>query len=611
MPDEPDSASAMYPGWELLPPLEEVIEACQVFIKSYFQLGFLPRIPFFERLRKHQESISVFLLLTILSISAKFTPCLVRRYGDGRSATDTFLQRAGTLVVDHLYRPSLDAIQGFFLMSLAEWGKGDKHRSSIHMGVAVRMAGILRLHREETYYVSDDACPEEVVRSEAARRTFWMLENHDSLYSGYTSLASFSLGDITTLLPCEEHEFAFGISPRDRAALEGTAAAAAAASNGRPGGEQGSPSLSPSRSRSLFATLIQCHNLWGQIARRVARNEIGHQSPPKSPGVDNTSLGEDEYTRLSKRLQDFEDALPSRHRWSVWNLRGFRAEGLDLAYLSIVMIIKLSNIILRRSFAQAAVNDHDHEGGRRSGSASGSCERRNAITAELVSNMVVLHEQIQAFFALRSPHQGFPAFIVFCIYICGSLANHLLQCEGERSAPAGTSASRAMEILESSTESLESLQEAWPMAQRWSNALNKAYQRQKTKATSSSSSSVVIDPGLRNHNPPSSAAAHLSTSNLAANSLSSESHLVPLSFAVFGGPLASPVRPGPGPGPSMQVPNENNDGTTDLVLDEMNPNGPDGGWDDTFLDPSWTTNLDSEWGLYLWPGGDVWNDHGY
>jgi len=37
------------------------------------------------------------------------------------------------------------------------------------------MVGMLRLHREETYWLPEDAKPEEIINSEMARRTLWVM----------------------------------------------------------------------------------------------------------------------------------------------------------------------------------------------------------------------------------------------------------------------------------------------------------------------------------------------------------------------------------------------------------------------------------------------------
>lgn len=318
-------------GWKLLPPHPEVLEGCKIFTTSFFQLGFIPKALFLERLSEDGESVNVFLLLSILSLSGRFTPSLVRRYGSQAKATEFFLSQAAHLVPHEMYQPSLERTQAFFLLGIAEWGNGDRNRSCIHMAIAIKMAGILCLHKEETYKLSENATSDDVVNSEIARRTFWMLESQDNLHSGHNTPASFSLGDITTLLPCEESDFAFGLIPHERAALHGTRAAVA------------NPMLTRVPSRSLFASLIQTHNLWGQVARRACRNDSGVAGADLEPW--NSSS---EYVRLTIALQQWGEQLPKRHQWSVWNLRGYKAETLDLAYLSVVMPLRLSNIVVRR-----------------------------------------------------------------------------------------------------------------------------------------------------------------------------------------------------------------------------------------------------------------------
>jgi hypothetical protein len=94
-----------------------------------------------------------------------------------------------------MYQPSLERIQSFFLLGIAEWGNGDRNRSCIHMAIAIKMAGLLCLHQEETYTLSNDSTSDEIVNSEKMRRTFWMLESQDNLHSGHNTPASFSLAE--------------------------------------------------------------------------------------------------------------------------------------------------------------------------------------------------------------------------------------------------------------------------------------------------------------------------------------------------------------------------------------------------------------------------------
>lgn len=439
------------PGWESLPPHEEVVQGVQCLTTSFFQLGFLPKVLFFESLREKPESVNLFLLFAILSVSAPFTPSLVERYHGGSNATQVFLDKAAYFVGEQMFVSSLESIQSFFLMSIAEWGNGDKNKSLVYMGIAIRLAGILHLHREETYRLPETATNEEIVNSEASRRTFWMLETFENLHSGSDSPIAFSYSDITVLLPCDEREFTFGVKPTHRAALIGTPPATA------------DPGLTCLPSRSLFATLLQTHSLWGGVARLASADAM-----QLGLGGGESRINVKDYQRLSQLLSDFERNLGQQHRWSVWNLRAFKMEGLDLAFLSAVMILRLSNIILRRSYLHDILNNRCDPS--IVASSTNPHVSWSSVADELYDNMLTLHQQITAFFEYRSPEQGYPALVVFCAYVCGSLANHLHR----QPQLCPNVAAGALEILRKSIKGLANLQVAWPFAQRWYLALRKA-----------------------------------------------------------------------------------------------------------------------------------------
>lgn len=334
----------------LLPSHEELVEGIKAFCTSYFQvrlsrhshsarelishaqLGFLPRAYFLEQIARDRDAISPFLLLAILSLSARFAPTLVARYGGKAGATNLFLRRAYALLPDELFSPSVQRAQAFFLLATAEWGNGEGERSSMLMGNAVRMAGLLRLHREETYALDANAGPDDVIAAEVARRTFWMIQSQDDLHSGAGRPLSFVLTDINAGLPCEEREFAFGIRPRERSTLAGTAAA-----------QHASPAATVSPSQPLFATLIQAHNLWGKVARLASAR--GTAELP----WDETSQN----AKLRAALAEWEAALPPQHRWSALNLRGFMSEGLDLVSILLPLCGTRLTLCRRRTWASS------------------------------------------------------------------------------------------------------------------------------------------------------------------------------------------------------------------------------------------------------------------
>lgn len=155
-----------------------------------------------------------------------------------------------------------------------------------------------------------------------------MLHSQDSLHSGPLSPVTLAASDITTLLPCDEESFSQGIEPKSRAALDGTPPAI------------DNPSLINDPNRSLFASLMQLHHLWGIVGRRAVT--YGKSSRP----WEQTSG----FSRMAYTLSQWEASLPHEHTWSAANLKKHKAAGEDLAYLCVTMMTRLCNIVLRRPY---------------------------------------------------------------------------------------------------------------------------------------------------------------------------------------------------------------------------------------------------------------------
>lgn len=135
-----------------------------------------------------------------------------------------------------------------------------------------------------------------------------MLHSQDNLHSGPASPVSLTAADVTTLLPCNEEDFANGVEPKSRAALEDTPPA------------MENPSLITDPGRSLFAVLIQSHYLWGAVSRRVVSRDKSSRPWDR----------ESEYAKMATRLTDWEKSLPHNSRWSNVRLKGYKAEGEEL-----------------------------------------------------------------------------------------------------------------------------------------------------------------------------------------------------------------------------------------------------------------------------------------
>lgn len=116
--------------------------------------GFLPLALFVNRLERHPESISLFLLLAILTASARFTPPLVRRFGDASTATAFYEKEARNMIGEEMLKPSLPSCQAFYVLSVHQWG--------IHNGDEESAVGC-------TYTLPLTASAEHIIQVEVAR----------------------------------------------------------------------------------------------------------------------------------------------------------------------------------------------------------------------------------------------------------------------------------------------------------------------------------------------------------------------------------------------------------------------------------------------------------
>lgn len=309
------------------------------------------------------------------------------------------------------------------------------------MGIAIRMANLMMLHREETYKL-ENPTPDTIIRAESARRTLWMLHSQDNLHSGPNSTVSLFASDITTLLPCDEEDFAHGIEPASRAALDGTQPA------------KDNPTLISDKNRSLFATLMQIHNLWGTVGRRVVKC-----SRSLKPWEANS-----QFSRMLTSLNEWEAALPARHLFSTDLLRRYKDAGEDLAYLCVTMMTRLCNIVLRRPYLVDVIQRNAREPRQR--------EFFERMSLDLFRNVRALYEQIDAQFSDRTPDESVGAQIAsFCVYSCGLFSSYL--CKYPSICPEKSIADAGPMMLAKTINILNECKEVWPLASRWADALEK------------------------------------------------------------------------------------------------------------------------------------------
>ncbi|ORY67603.1 fungal-specific transcription factor domain-containing protein [Pseudomassariella vexata] len=460
-------AAVLEDEWDLLPEVDIVKEGVEAFFLHFFQLGFIHKQRFPKQLEQNPSSVSVFLLLSILSISARFNKTFETRYGSGQRAVQLFTERAEELAVKELYlTPTLERCQAFFLLSIAELGNGKTNASYINMGVATRMAVLMRLHREETYErLTPNSSPEEIVRAESARRTLWMLHSQDNLHSGPYSPVALATSDITALLPSDEDDFKYARLPRSRAALEGTPPA------------DRDPSLVNPPKKSLFASLMQVHHLWGIVARRAVAHEKS-----SSPGDVNS-----DYAKMARRLREFEDKLPSEHTFGKKLWKGYRHDNEDLAYIGCTACTRLCNIVLRKAYLDECVQECLQW--------TSSDLVYRIMAGELFENVRQLYEQVDAQFNddRTAEERVGSQMAAFCVYSCGLLATYL--CKFPQRGHDDVQI-RGKKMYQRTVEILEETKTIWPLASSWLKGLRKWFE-QDPNANGAPFQGATMDHGVR------------------------------------------------------------------------------------------------------------------
>ncbi|TGJ85678.1 hypothetical protein E0Z10_g3116 [Xylaria hypoxylon] len=413
--------------WDLLPEMEVIVDGIHTFIRHFYQIGFIPKKLFITGLRENAESVSVFLLLSILCIGARFNKYLINTYGDGLKAADEFMQKAQRLAVNEIYlEPTLERCQAFYLLSIAEQGSGKSNTS------------------------------------------YWMLHSQDNLHSGPYKPVSLGPSDITALLPCDEADFEAGRIPEKRAALEGTPPAIA------------DPSLCSLRPRPLLASLMQVHNFWGIIARRILYNEKDWR-----PQDDDS-----EFAKLNRRLREWERDLPPEHAFGKILLGGYRHYEEDLAYLSLTGCLRLCHIVLRKVYLSEMIRHAQGD------PTNPEVKFYQNMSNDLFINVRVLYEQVDAHFEDGTPIESLGSqMAAFIIYSCGLLASYLVKFPQLDVQHVGSDLQAAQAegrmIYARSLGILRAYAHTWPLAAAWANGLERWFKDQNPKKISFQSGTMT------------------------------------------------------------------------------------------------------------------------
>ncbi len=134
--------------------------------------GFLHKSSFTSKIKSSSQSISTFLIYSLLSLVSGTSPLIIARFGTPQLARSTYKSLSMSMIPSVCCSPSLEVIQGFYLLALSDWGEGTGARSWMFIGMGLRMCELLKLDRGETYKgVGLGSSDEEQITAESSRRT--------------------------------------------------------------------------------------------------------------------------------------------------------------------------------------------------------------------------------------------------------------------------------------------------------------------------------------------------------------------------------------------------------------------------------------------------------
>ncbi|GAA5902553.1 hypothetical protein JCM5296_002322 [Sporobolomyces johnsonii] len=428
----------------LLPALPLLIEGCESFFQGYFQLGFLHRPSFLHKVSTNAASISPFLLLSMLAVSARFTPGLIDKFGSPTSAASHYQKKALAMVPDEIVEPSLERAQALYLLGVADFGSRLGFRSRMLHSMARQMAEPLKLH--------DELPTLGVVENEVRRRTWWFLTmGTNPLNAG----GPFDPFTVPIPLPSQEDAFTFGEKSLPPQYFPNSASAAALRSPTVPG------------ARSLLGALLSIVAIWGQTARSVCESDPATAIPPWQPD----SL----LTTTQRDLEAWHSVLSPKQKWSTANLLAYRNSHLDLGYWCLFCHFHAVSILLSRPYLPQMIKVLDPSSNRDDPSAlavngvvppSGVdyyVQMANAMVGHAF-DIIELQEEVAG---IRSTAKGTTPHLAFCIYLAGTILCYLRSCPW-------LCPSRAAQAPQKIVVALSMLQHVctvWPIGKRWHRTL--------------------------------------------------------------------------------------------------------------------------------------------
>jgi len=129
----------------LLPDADTVMTGLDAFLRKFSQFSFLPGDQFVHRVRQNIDSVSGFLLCSILAVSARFSRPLRDQFGGGANAIIELMERAEHVARLEVFEEvaTLERCQAFLLLSIAQQGSGRIRSSHVSFFASPRSCALV------------------------------------------------------------------------------------------------------------------------------------------------------------------------------------------------------------------------------------------------------------------------------------------------------------------------------------------------------------------------------------------------------------------------------------------------------------------------------------
>ncbi|GAA5975753.1 hypothetical protein JCM10908_005270 [Rhodotorula pacifica] len=392
-----------------------------VFVTQFHQLGFLHRPTFLHELQTRTDANSPFLLLSMLALSARSTSAIVDYFGSPGEATQFFLSRALGLLPESLQAPTLERVQGLYVLSLVESAEGNTYRSKMLLGLARSMAFALALDRTDGEAGPADA---PIIDQEVRRRTWWCLQvqlDFESV-SGGEALVAQPLPSIP--LPMDEQEFVFGTSSKESVYVER---------------DKGVPLLQKPAQISLLGLLILSRMLFSDVVvalRRAERRTTTHD------GIEG----------LQSRLLVIQSSLTPLQLATSSNFLAYRSQNLDVDFHELHLNLLATSMLTQAMVGKNVVTGADLD------------TREGPAAQDLASELANKVEELLG----ARPSLVLPPIFAFYLHLAAEV---LLTS----SAEAGVSSERLRMTFSRIIIMLEDAAMLWPVARPWAHTLSIKY----------------------------------------------------------------------------------------------------------------------------------------